>query len=214
MDMVSRAESPDYPHIATMLLYRRDLAMLTNDELRLRYEHFRCLYHEMAGVYERVMLDHDSESCDYRYAELALATLKEELAAFVQELAHRTEARRRAVGDPKVPVWPRVDTAIRDRVAAAKAVVSPLMVAESYLGCIIQKSGHHYITNCPMPTHGGDDRTPSLTVYADCVHCYGCGFHGDQIDMILHGDQRPGMHFLAALDVLESLAGMRKGGVR
>jgi len=36
--------------------------------------------------------------------------------------------------------------------------------------------------HCPLPDH--DDRTPSFYVYEDNrAHCYGCGFHGDVIDL-------------------------------
>jgi DNA primase len=40
-----------------------------------------------------------------------------------------------------------------------------------------------------VPTHGKvrcpfhADKTPSMKVYADNVHCFGCGWHGDSLDI-------------------------------
>lgn len=35
---------------------------------------------------------------------------------------------------------------------------------------------------CPCPFH--DDRDPSLALYSDHGHCFGCEWHGDQIDLV------------------------------
>lgn len=41
-------------------------------------------------------------------------------------------------------------------------------------------NGHRKIS-CVSPSHA--DRTPSMHVYDDHVHCFSCGFHGDVVDV-------------------------------
>ncbi len=63
----------------------------------------------------------------------------------------------------------------------------------------LKRSGTRSLGCCPLPNH--NDSTPSFYVYPDAhAHCYGCGFHGDVIDLWarLKGLQ-PGIE--AALDL-------------
>jgi DNA polymerase len=59
------------------------------------------------------------------------------------------------------------------------------------------------LTNGKIPCPFHDDHTPSLVVYPDHFHCYGCGAHGDHIDWLMmvegmHRDQA--LQFLASWD--------------
>jgi hypothetical protein len=46
----------------------------------------------------------------------------------------------------------------------------------------LKRSGSGHGGCCPLPNH--QDSTPSFYVYADDrAHCFGCGFHGDVIDL-------------------------------
>lgn len=56
------------------------------------------------------------------------------------------------------------------------------------------------------PWHA-DSRTPSLAVYDDHVHCFGCGFHGDAIDWVMRRDS---LDFVAARDLLARRAGVAR----
>ncbi|MDP9480373.1 MAG: toprim domain-containing protein, partial [Actinomycetota bacterium] len=60
-------------------------------------------------------------------------------------------------------------------------------------------NGHRKIS-CVSPSHA--DRTPSMHVYDDHVHCFSCGFHGDVVDVwgVQKGLIRP---IEAALDLAQ-----------
>jgi DNA primase len=45
--------------------------------------------------------------------------------------------------------------------------------------------GQPAMVHCPWHA---DDRTPSLAVYGDHAHCFGCGWHGDCFDRVRHRD--------------------------
>lgn len=45
----------------------------------------------------------------------------------------------------------------------------------------LKRAGKRLKGRCPTPGHG--DSTPSFYVYDDHAHCYGCGFHGDVVDL-------------------------------
>lgn len=53
----------------------------------------------------------------------------------------------------------------------------------------LRKVGERWLGRCPLPTH--EETTPSFTVYPDDnhFHCYGCGAHGDVLDLhqLAHG---------------------------
>lgn len=57
-----------------------------------------------------------------------------------------------------------------------KAAVTPKQAAETY-GIRVQRSGM-----CRCPFH--DDRTPSMKLYEDHYHCFGCGATGDVVDLV------------------------------
>jgi DNA primase len=68
----------------------------------------------------------------------------------------------------------------------------------------LKRSGVRLLGCCPLPNH--NDSTPSFLVYPDAyAHCYGCGFHGDVIDLwaAVKGLQ-PGIE--AALDLAREYA--------
>ena len=54
-----------------------------------------------------------------------------------------------------------------------KRTISPIEVAQRY-GTV-----KHGFMRCPFHA----DRTPSLKLYGDHFHCFGCGAHGDVIDL-------------------------------
>ena len=54
-----------------------------------------------------------------------------------------------------------------------KHSISPIEAAERY-GTV-----KHGFMRCPFHA----DRTPSLKLYSDHFHCFGCGAHGDVIDL-------------------------------
>lgn len=55
-----------------------------------------------------------------------------------------------------------------------KSAVTPRMAAERY-GLPVGQNG---MLRCPFH----DDHTPSMKLYDDHYHCFGCGAHGDVID--------------------------------
>lgn len=61
---------------------------------------------------------------------------------------------------------------------------SPLQIAQRE-GFTVKRSGKAYRATCFRHA----DKTPSLFIYDDHVHCYGCGFHADSIALVmeLHG---------------------------
>ena len=59
-----------------------------------------------------------------------------------------------------------------------KGQVTPQMAAERY-GLPVNRSG---MACCPFH----DDRTPSMKLYPDHFHCFGCGPTGDVIDLTAH----------------------------
>ncbi len=63
------------------------------------------------------------------------------------------------------------------------------------------RSGRHWKACCPF--HG--EKTPSLYIYDDHYHCFGCGAHGDAISYVM---QSEGSGFREAVERLASEAGM------
>ncbi len=53
----------------------------------------------------------------------------------------------------------------------------------------LKKNGTRYVGRCPFH----DDKSPSLVVYDDHYHCFGCDAHGDTIDFVMryHGTSFP-----------------------
>jgi DNA polymerase len=90
-----------------------------------------------------------------------------------------------------------------DRVDAAAAVSrdtrdAPTVVPLADL--IGEPLDAHGKIHCPFH----DDAEPSLHVYDDHYHCFGCGAHGDQIDWLMRVE---GLDYGEALDVLRSWSG-------
>jgi hypothetical protein len=67
-----------------------------------------------------------------------------------------------------------------DRLAAIRSRVSmPALVAEDVA---VQRAGRgEFLTACPFHI----EQTPSFRIYRDHAHCYGCGWHGDQIGWLM-----------------------------
>lgn len=68
---------------------------------------------------------------------------------------------------------------IRNLIDEWKAHTDPLALAESVDEP--RKVGSVYKMRCPFH----EDRNPSMAVYPDGFHCYGCGWHGDAVDFIM-----------------------------
>lgn len=73
-----------------------------------------------------------------------------------------------------------------------KAAVTPVMTAERY-GLRVSRSG---MARCPFH----DDHTPSMKLNEDYYYCFGCGSHGDVIDLTAK------LFDLPALDAAKKLA--------
>ncbi|MBV9653837.1 MAG: DNA primase [Acetobacteraceae bacterium] len=63
------------------------------------------------------------------------------------------------------------------------------------------RAGRQWRACCPF--HG--EKTPSLYVYDDHFHCFGCGAHGDAISFVMQSD---GAGFIEAVERLAAEAGM------
>jgi len=61
--------------------------------------------------------------------------------------------------------------------------------------------GKPVLVRCPFH----DDHRPSLAVYNDHAHCFGCGWHGDAFTWVM---QRDGLSFRQALEALAQKAGI------
>lgn len=85
---------------------------------------------------------------------------------------------------------PRIDT------DALLATVDLLELAQSYLPDL-KKRGREYV--CPCPFHG--ERTASFCVVTEkeFCHCFGCGWHGTAIDLVMQLDR---VDFLTACESL------------
>ncbi|WP_231293789.1 CHC2 zinc finger domain-containing protein [Thermoanaerobacterium thermosaccharolyticum] len=60
-----------------------------------------------------------------------------------------------------------------------KSNISLLQAIELY-GFMPVKKGSHYFIVCPFHA----DKNPSLAIYEDVYHCFGCQAHGDVIDFV------------------------------
>jgi DNA primase len=65
----------------------------------------------------------------------------------------------------------------------------------------IERAGRQWKACCPF--HG--EKTPSLHIYDDHYHCYGCGAHGDAITFVM---QAEGASFAEAVERLAGEAGL------
>jgi hypothetical protein len=87
-----------------------------------------------------------------------------------------------------------------ERLAAIRSrVPMPALVAE---GVAVQHAGRgEYLAACPFHA----EQTPSFHIYSDRAHCYGCGWHGDQIGWLM---AHAGLGFLGAVHYLCNRAGI------
>lgn len=70
----------------------------------------------------------------------------------------------------------------RGQLEAVKEGVPLADYAVTLTGLERMEGSGAYLGRCPLPDH--EDRTPSFYVYDDGhAHCYGCGFHGDVLDL-------------------------------
>jgi DNA primase len=85
--------------------------------------------------------------------------------------------------------------ATRDVIAEIKDKVDfPDLVGET-IPLSQRPNGRPVLVLCPFH----NETTPSLAVYEDGAHCFGCGWHGDAFDWL---QKRDGLDFRGALDVL------------
>lgn len=82
------------------------------------------------------------------------------------------------------------------------AIDFPSLVEETTGPLSLQPDGRPAMALCPWHD---DRKTPSLAVYGDHAHCYGCGWHGDAFDWIA---KRDGLTFPQALAELQRRAGI------
>ncbi len=66
---------------------------------------------------------------------------------------------------------------------AIKAQVDIADIIGSYV--TVRRAGN--ISEACCPFHG--EKTPSLKIYDDHAHCYGCGWHGDAVDFVMEADK-------------------------
>jgi hypothetical protein len=87
-----------------------------------------------------------------------------------------------------------------DRLAAIRSrVPMPALVAEAVA---VQRAGRgEYLAACPFHI----EQTPSFRIYRDHAHCYGCGWHGDQIGWLMAHAR---LGFLGAVHYLCKWAGI------
>lgn len=69
--------------------------------------------------------------------------------------------------------------AVKQQVDAWKQENPPLKIAE--MVDEPRRSGHIPMIRCPFH----EDSTPSMAVYDDGFHCFGCGWHGDAADLMM-----------------------------
>lgn len=81
-------------------------------------------------------------------------------------------------------------------IADIKQEIDCRNVAGQYLGPPLQRSGRASQWNCPFHE---DYATPSFTAYSDGYKCFGCGAHGDQIDLVMALEQ---VGFVQAVEYL------------
>ena len=67
----------------------------------------------------------------------------------------------------------------QEEIDRIKAENSPLDVAIKY-GLEPKRQGSDHVAPCPFH----NDKTPSFVINDDHYHCYGCGWHGDQIAFV------------------------------
>ena len=65
----------------------------------------------------------------------------------------------------------------------------------------IERAGRQWKACCPF--HG--EKTPSLHIWEDHYHCFGCGAHGDAITFVMQAD---GASFTEAVERLAGEAGL------
>lgn len=93
--------------------------------------------------------------------------------------------------------------------AQAKKNVNCKELAERYLGPPAQRAGKALQWSCPLHQDGD---SPSLTVYENGYHCFGCGASGDTIDLVMRLEN---VGFAEAVEKLSRLGPMnapRKSG--
>ncbi len=95
----------------------------------------------------------------------------------LEELSVPPQAQARRAGHIRFPVRSQ------QAYAAFKDTHQLADMAATFTDLQPQGGGQILRGRCPLPTYA--DETPSFTVYQDGhAHCYGCGFHGDVIDLL------------------------------
>jgi hypothetical protein len=123
-------------------------------------------------------------------------------AATVGAVAARSNAPEGAASTSHYTGSPIPRQPLLHPVEAVKAAIDFYTLYEQTVGPLPHRSdGRPAMVRCLF--HGDSD--PSLAIYADHAHCYGCGWHGDCFDWLM---QLQGVDFRAALQELAQRAGV------
>ena len=98
----------------------------------------------------------------------------------IQSIWEFVEKPAKPAWTPSVPKLDPFDQAMRDNgngasIETAKRHHTPA----SILG--VSHNGRRIMTRCPLPNH--QDQHESFAIYGEHFHCFGCGAHGDAIDL-------------------------------
>jgi hypothetical protein len=78
----------------------------------------------------------------------------------------------------------------------------PMLEVVAACGVVVRRAGAH--SKCACPFHG--ERTPSMVIYEDHAHCFGCGWNGDIFAWWMASK---GVDFVQAVRDLAGMAGVR-----
>jgi len=104
----------------------------------------------------------------------------------VEKREEKKEEKREERREEKRARW----TEEKERI---KAVVSPLMVYERYIGEVKRKGKDYSLALCPFH----NDSKPSLSIRERVFHCFGCGWEGDIFAFVM---KRFGLDFPQAVE--------------
>lgn len=92
--------------------------------------------------------------------------------------------------------------ALRDTIEAIREAVDFPSLVEETVGSLPRHPGKRPVmVLCPFH----DDHKPSLAVYGDHAHCFGCGWHGGAFDWVMRRDH---LDFRGALEALARRTGI------
>lgn len=150
--------------------YQRDICMLPTPDLKELWYRFRDL-----------VVEYDNRAGCEQDAEIA--RIKEDI------LATELERRKRNAesGHPFAP--PHDGRRLPDigpRIQAVKHAWPIDRLCRELLGCQLERTSqpHKLRTRCPLPDHNDERPSCEINLYKHTFNCYGCGGHGDVLDLI------------------------------